>query len=391
MLAYSLNRDAASHYASHFTRFDFTTLETELKFMFLRFQEVVEQGIERKLHLGVQASLSYRGKNYELAYGESRPGTSMNVDTKLFWLSACKPIAAVATLILQQRGQLCVDDPVSKHLSCFTGQGKEQVTIKHILSHTAGLKDVRTGWPETDFDVILARLCETPVQQDWIPGQRAAYVPAASWILLGEIIAQASEMPFPQFAQQEILEPLQMKNTVCVSRDTAEELTGKMLIFDRNEEEIHESLYINRMLSGIVSPGSCFAGPACDLRRFYDALRMSDGIQQQILSADSIQQMTTRHRENLVDETFRHKLDFGLGVIINSNRYGVKTVPYGYGVHSSESAFGHGGSQSSIGFADPQREMSVVIIANGRPGEGQHQRRFRHLLAAMEEDLQEIT
>lgn len=372
------------------SRFIVTTPQTELKFMFLRFQEVVEQGIERKLHLGVQLSLSYREKNYELACGQSRPGISLDVDTKLFWLSACKPIAAVATLILQQQGRLSIDDPVSEHLSCFTGTGKDQITLKHILSHTAGLKDVRTGWPDTDFQQILTRLCETPIQEGWIPGKRAAYVPAASWILLGEIIARASGIPFVRFAQQEILDPLQMNETVCVHRETAEELQGTIQMFDRSDGEIRESDYVNRMLSGVVSPGSCFAGPAHNLRKFYDSLRLSHKNRKEILTAESIRLMTFRHRENLVDETFRHKLDFGLGGIINSNRYGVKTVPYGYGVHSFEGAFGHGGSQSSIGFADPDREMSVVIIANGRPGEGQHQRRFRHLLAALEEDLQNL-
>ncbi len=358
--------------------------------MFLRFREVVQQGIDRKLHLGVQLSLSYNGQTYELACGQSRPHKALDSDTRLFWLSACKPIAAVATLILQQQGRLSVDDPVSQYLDCFTGEGKDQITIKHILSHTAGLKDVRTGWPDTDFNEILSRLCQTPLQENWIPGQRAAYVPAASWILLGEIIARVSGTPFAQFAQREILDPLQMDETVCIHRETADELQGTIDMYDRIDGEIRESEYINRMFSGIVSPGSCFAGPAHNLRKFYDALRFDHPNQKEVLTAESVRQMTFRHRENLVDETFRHKLDFGLGIIINSNRYGEKTVPYGYGLKSSESAFGHGGSQSSIGFADPQRQMSVVMIANGRPGEGQHQRRFRQLLAALEEDLSSI-
>ena len=87
------------------------------------------------------------------------------------------------------------------------------------------------------------------------------------------------------------------------------------------------------------------------------------------------------------DATFRHIIDFGRGVILNSNRYGPTTVPYGYGRGASDSAVGHGGSQCSIAFADPRYELVVAWAANGRPGEGQHQRRNRALNDAIYEDL----
>ena len=64
-------------------------------------------------------------------------------------------------------------------------------------------------------------------------------------------------------------------------------------------------------------------------------------------------------------------MDWGLGTIIDSNRYGVDTVPYGYGKHSSPTTFGHGGSQSSVGFADPERKLVVAVVFNGMPGEAQ--------------------
>ncbi|HBL43542.1 MAG TPA: serine hydrolase, partial [Planctomycetaceae bacterium] len=50
-------------------------------------------------------------------------------------------------------------------------------------------------------------------------------------------------------------------------------------------------------------------------------------------------------------------------------------------------SFGHGGSQSSIAFADPERELVVAVVANGRPGEPRHQRRAREINEAIYEDL----
>jgi hypothetical protein len=124
------------------------------------------------------------------------------------------------------------------------------------------------------------------------------------------------------------------------------------------------------------SPGSSWRGPAHDLAAFYS-----------YLSAHAPSHMTDRHRLGLYDRTFQHKIDFGLGIIIDSNRYGKETVPYGFGRHCSENTFGHGGAQSSIGFCDADHSVIVAAIANGLPGEAQHNRRFRDLNSAIYEDL----
>jgi len=87
------------------------------------------------------------------------------------------------------------------------------------------------------------------------------------------------------------------------------------------------------------------------------------------------------------DQTFGHIVDFGLGFLLDSNRYGVETVPYGYGRDCSPQTFGHGGSQSSQGYCDPARELVVAYVFNGRPSEGQHQRRVRALHDAVSKDL----
>jgi CubicO group peptidase (beta-lactamase class C family) len=89
----------------------------------------------------------------------------------------------------------------------------------------------------------------------------------------------------------------------------------------------------------------------------------------------------------MLDQTFQHILDWGLGFIINSNRYGVETVPYGFGRHSSPRTFGHGGYQSSAAFADPERRLAVAIAFNGMPGEQTHNRRIRDTLTSLYEDL----
>src|SRR5262249_9774450 len=105
-----------------------------------------------------------------------------------------------------------------------------------------------------------------------------------------------------------------------------------------------------------------------------------------LLYRETLSEMVRRHRIGQFDQTLAHVVDFGFGFIINSQQYG-DGVPYGYGRYASPTTFGHGGSQSSQGFCDPENELVVAWLFNGRPGEGQHQRRARAFNEALYRDL----
>ncbi|HYX24135.1 MAG TPA: serine hydrolase, partial [Thermoanaerobaculia bacterium] len=104
-------------------------------------------------------------------------------------------------------------------------------------------------------------------------------------------------------------------------------------------------------------------------------------------SSQTVEALTARHRAGMVDATFKHVLDWGLGFIVNSVQYGAETVPYGYGRHASARTFGHSGYRSSTGFADPERGLAVALAFNGTPGNERHEMRVRSVLDAVYEDL----
>jgi CubicO group peptidase (beta-lactamase class C family) len=135
-------------------------------------------------------------------------------------------------------------------------------------------------------------------------------------------------------------------------------------------------------------PGGGGRGPIRELGRFYEML-LQGGIlgATRILRTETVATLSARHRVGMLDETFRHRMDWGLGFIPNSNQYGAQTVPYGYGLHASPRAFGHSGAQSSTGFADPEYGLVVAVVFNGMPGEPKHNRRIRHFLSALYADL----
>ncbi|HVT82824.1 MAG TPA: serine hydrolase [Phycisphaerae bacterium] len=105
-----------------------------------------------------------------------------------------------------------------------------------------------------------------------------------------------------------------------------------------------------------------------------------------ILSAEMTAALTSRQRVGLFDQSFRQTIDWGLGVILNSSHYG-PGIPYQFGAGASRETFGHGGSQSSTGFCDPQRRLVVAMLFNGCPGEAAHDRRLRAALRGLSGDL----
>jgi CubicO group peptidase (beta-lactamase class C family) len=137
-------------------------------------------------------------------------------------------------------------------------------------------------------------------------------------------------------------------------------------------------------------PGAGGRGPVRELGRIYEMLlnrgRGPAG-SSPVLRPQTVEALTARHRAGMYDHTFRHVIDWGLGFIVNSAMYGVDTVPYGYGPFASSRTFGHGGSQSSTAFADPEAGLAVALAFNGMPGEAQHDRRLRAVVGALYEDL----
>ena len=88
-----------------------------------------------------QLYVSLRGEVIaDVALGLARDGVPMRRDTLMLWLSAGKPVSAVAVAQLWERGLLDLDDPVAKHIPEFAANGKDVVTIRHILTHTGGFR-----------------------------------------------------------------------------------------------------------------------------------------------------------------------------------------------------------------------------------------------------------
>jgi uncharacterized protein YbbC (DUF1343 family) len=136
----------------------------------------------------------------------------MTVDTIFDLASLTKPIAtATSVMKLVEEGKLKVEEKVTTYWPEFGAEGKDKLTLEHLLMHTSGLiadnpvKDYADGRAKA-----LERICALKPQA--APGERFTYSDV-NFIVLGVLVERVSGVPLDVFAKQHIYEPLGMRET----------------------------------------------------------------------------------------------------------------------------------------------------------------------------------
>ena len=373
------------------------TAQTELALP--RTRNVITRGITDGLHLGAQLYVSINGEVVaDAAVGESRPGEPLRSDDLMLWLSSCKPVTAVAVVRQAERGRLRLDDPVAQHIPEFAQNGKGQITVRHLLTHTAGIRGAALHASGMPWDEVIAEVCAAPIEPRWVVGETAGYHTTSSWFILGELVQRLSGIPFARYVREKIFEPLGMNDSWIGMPPEQFRAYGRRIapVYDTSRGTLEQDQFNNTEAAAVMPrPASGGRGPVRELGRFYEMLRNrgagngSDGAPgARLLGPESVDDMTRRHRAGTFDKTFGHVIDFGLGLILSSSGGGEDdAAPYGYGPYASAATFGHSGARSSCAFCDPDRGLVVAWACNGMPAEPAHQRRQRGINAALYEDL----
>jgi uncharacterized protein YbbC (DUF1343 family) len=176
--------------------------------------EIHQAIAEGKLPGGV-LWLEHQGQRYFKAYGERAVEPEfepMTRDTIFDAASLTKVVAtAPAAMILIERGQLKLDEPVSTYLPTFTGEGKDAITLRHLMTHTSGLRPGLPGRPEwSGYAKAIELACAEKTTNG--PGTSFRYSDI-NYLVLGEVIRRVSGTNLDAFATREIFRPLKMINT----------------------------------------------------------------------------------------------------------------------------------------------------------------------------------
>jgi len=175
----------------------------------------IEQAIADKKCPGGVLWLERDGRAYHQAFGRRAvfpADEAMTQDTIFDAASLTKVIACTpAILRLVERGQVNLEAPVSQYLPEFRGDGKETMTVQHLLTHTSGLDpgfSLKPDWSGAEAALRLA-CAEKPQAR---PGERFIYSDTGP-IVLGELVRRVAGLPLDQFLAREVFGPLRMGDT----------------------------------------------------------------------------------------------------------------------------------------------------------------------------------
>ncbi len=357
-----------------------------------RISSAMQGFIDREEVAGVVSLVARRGQIVYLdaqGHQDRDARTPMRPDTIFRIASMTKPVTSVAVMMLLEEGRFTLKDPVSKFLPEFRnmkvlvptrpGEGTEssrtvpaerQITIQHLLTHTAGLPNSYTGRTEvaarlsserkpTDTIADMTqRLAKLPLE--FQPGSAWQYGPATD--VLGRLVEVVSGVSFDQFLQRRILEPLGMKDTQFYVPD--EKLPRLATVYAPAEGRgIRAAAPAVEMRGSRIyfSGGGGLSSTAEDYYRFCQMLLNGGKLANaRLLSRKSVELMTANHIGNHAMWPSLSGNRFGLGFRVLAD--------LGSAAHlGSVGSYGWGGAYGTYFWIDPKEEMTGIVMMQIRP------------------------
>jgi uncharacterized protein YbbC (DUF1343 family)/CubicO group peptidase (beta-lactamase class C family) len=316
--------------------------------------EAIQHAIRNQACPGGVLWLEHRGHSYHKAYGNRSlvPDTEpMSEDTIFDLASLTKVIACTpAVMLLIERGQIKLDATVQSYLPEFNGDGKEAVTVRHLLTHVSGLPgdiETRSDWhgQEAAIQKACAEKLLTP------PGTAFRYSDI-NFFLLAEIVQRVTKTPVEEFVAREIFSPLKMTDTEYLPPKTklgriapTEVVGGKPY-----RGIVHDPTA--RHMGGAAGHAGLFS-TAADLARYARMLLNQGELEgARIFSPETVQLMTSvQTPPGLVARR-------GLGWDIDTGYSGPRGAIFPIG------SYGHTGWTGTSLWIDPFSETFVIFLSN---------------------------
>ena len=250
--------------------------------------------------------------------------------------SVRKQFVAAAILLLVEEGKLSLADDVRKYIPQLPDYG-HKITVDHLLTHTSGIRDwqplLNLAGGDPDAMTMILRQREL----NFAPGEEWSYS-NSGYVLLPEIVARTSGMPFSEFARKRLFEPLGMKMTTYVD-DPLRLIKNRALAYKKEANGWKMDMYLGNDRGGA---GGLFT-TAIDLVTWNDALtnnRLGAFVTQKL------QEPTTLNNGR--------KLSYARGLQVEPFRRGGQLV-----WHSGGAA-----GYSTIAGRLPEQGLSVAITCN---------------------------
>lgn len=291
-------------------------------------------------------------------------------DALFLLFSAGKPLVALLVHQLAERGTLQLDDPVAAHWPEFGQQGKDRITIRHVLQHRAGLPVAR-GFALDALTMTNWAASVRAIEQA-TPRYPAGAVPAYHVIsfgfILGELVQRVTGAPVREVARSELLGPLGLRDVWLGL--PPEHWNRRVRVSGRGGAELATQVMVNRRrVRQAVIPAASASATARDLARLYQALLAGGelgGVR--VLQPETIRLATTPSSDGETDGFLHLPVRWSQGFQLGGERAAPARIGGGsgpMGARASRSAFGHNGSYVCLGWADPERQIAAAYLTGG--------------------------
>ena len=293
--------------------------------------------------------------------GEAAPGLAAAPEVLWPLASISKSYTAAAIMALVERGDLTLSLPVHTLLPPFSGDGREAVSLGHLLTHTSGLLYESPRMEEllraqTPLAAIVDEAYTHPLL--FPPGTRYSYSDYG-YALAARMAEAVASRPFPEIVRELVLDPGGLTETLFPPppAEYARLAPVEGSLAYGSEGAMYNSPYA----LALAHPAFGVVATARDLLRF--GLLFAPGGQRRLLSDATIRLMTTDHTSLLVHDSqrgiypYRPEL-YGLGFGVGGHA-GLAAADL-----ASPACFGHTGASGCVLLVDPAADLTIAFVSN---------------------------
>jgi CubicO group peptidase (beta-lactamase class C family) len=328
---------------------------------------LVSEGREHGLQVAAYVDGELRVNNWA---GMAGGGPEHPVDEGTLFpvFSTTKGMVATIMHLLAERAQVSYEDPISKVWPEFGANGKERITLRQALNHSAGIPDMPAGvgFKEVcDWEVMCAKIAN--LAPSWAPGTRMEYHAMTYGWILGEVARRVDGRSLSQLVADEICRPLDIEAMYVGIPDEVESRVASLDEYPIEPPPLDDGTprpvppllgplhaVMNRPDMRRASiPATNGIMSALAIARHYAALLPGgvDGVR--LLPPERVRIATAMQKpEHACNDDYPKS--WGLGYAIGG----------GESFYGDASAFGHGGYGGSFGFADPRNGLAVGLTKN---------------------------
>ena len=334
----------------------------------------IEHAIAESKCPGGMLWVERNGMAYHRAYGSRAlvpEREAMTEDTIFDAASLTKVVATTpAVMLLIERGLVKLDEPVQTYIGEFNGEGREDVTVRQLLTHTSGLRpDIESSSDWSGQAEAIRKACVEKLQSK--PGTVFKYSDI-NFFLLGEIVQRVSRTPLEVFVQRDIYGPLKMADTGFLPPTNQLPRIAPTEVVDGKPWRgmVHDPTA--RHMGGVAGHAGLFT-TAADLARYARMLvNLGELDGARFFKSETVRLMTS------VQTPPEISARRGLGWDIDSSFSGPRGEVFPVG------SYGHTGWTGGSLWIDPASKTFVIFLSNrNHPTEQGDVKALRHTLGTL--------